>query len=81
MFTSITQRDGQGAEYVTIIAPTFEQVMRRFRDGNLAAQGFSIAGRVMPHHIVFDDGSGKDQVFNGAPMITATFVRSSETRA
>ena len=64
-------------EYVTIVAPTLGEVMQKFRDSGLAAQGFAIAGRVARHKFSFAGGDGHGDMFGGTPMTAATFIRAA----
>ncbi len=59
-------------DYITIVAPTLDEVMQQFRDSGLAAKGYAIAGRVARHRF---DVAGVDP-FGGAPMSAATFIRN-----
>ncbi|MEQ9635214.1 MAG: hypothetical protein RLW68_03915 [Devosia marina] len=70
--TPITeQRD----EYITIIAPTANEAMAQFKFRGLAAQGFSIAGRIGRHQFTLVGGEDAQELFSGAGMIAATFCR------
>ncbi len=70
--TPITeQRD----EYITIIAPTANEAMAQFKARGLAAQGYSIAGRIGRHQFTLVGGEDAQELFSGAGMIAATFCR------
>lgn len=71
MFPNNEQRD----EYITIIAPTANEAMAQFKARGLAAQGFSITGRIGRHQFTLVGGEGTQELFFGAGMIAATFSR------
>ncbi len=62
-------------EYVTIIAPTIGQVMQQFHERKLASQGYSISGRVGQHKFHYAGGEHESDMFGGARMVAATFIR------
>ncbi|MEM1399850.1 MAG: hypothetical protein AAGF58_08210 [Pseudomonadota bacterium] len=62
-------------EYITIIAPTLKAAMDRFRETGLAKQGYSIAGPVGRHQFAFAGETDSAEMFDGMPMIAATFFR------
>lgn len=62
-------------EFVTIVAPTIGAVMQQFRDSELGAKGYCIAGRVVRRAFKFADGAQNVDMFDGAEMVAATFAR------
>jgi hypothetical protein len=66
-----THRD----EYITIIAPSAREVMHRFKEQGLAALGYAINGRMDRHQFAFADADQTTELFEGEPMVAATFVR------
>lgn len=66
----------RGEEFVTIIAASMAEVMNAFRAQGLAAQEYSIVHRAGRHQFTLASGSEPStQLFDGEPMIAATFVR------
>ncbi len=63
-------------EYVTIVAPTISEVMEQFRSSDLAAQGFCITGRVGRHKFAYAGERQPSELFDGAKMVAATFMRT-----
>ena len=63
-------------EYITIIASTVNEVMKRFQESGLAAQGYSIAGPVGRHQFAYVGEAESEHLFDGARMIAATFFRA-----
>jgi len=61
-------------EYVTIIAPSADQVMAQFKMRGLSAQGYAIVGRIGEHRVALVDGAGSELLSAGG-MIAATFAR------
>jgi hypothetical protein len=72
--TQITAAPGEN-EYVTIVAPTLGEVMKKFRDSGLAAQGYAIAGRVGRHRFAMGGTDAGEELFGGSAMTAATFFR------
>jgi hypothetical protein len=62
-------------DYVTIIGPTMTEVMRQFRERHLGEIGYAITGRVERHRFSMADASGAHDLFEGVPMLAATFRR------
>lgn len=74
--TSNTEREpAHREEYITIIAPTAREVMRRFKEQGLAALGYAINGRIDRHQFAYAGGDRTTELFSGEPMVAATFVR------
>lgn len=69
--TDISRED----EFVTIVAPTIGAVMKQFRDSELGAKGYCIAGRVVRRAFKFADDAGNIDMFDGTEMVAATFAR------
>lgn len=63
-------------EYITIVAPTINEVMEQFRASDLAAQGFCITGRVGRHKFSYAGERQQAELFDGAKMVAATFMRT-----
>ena len=75
-----TQNHAQGAdqEFVTIIAPSFAEVMNAFRKQGLAEQDYAIVHRAGRHQFTLVSGFDQSQdLFDGEPMTAATFARRS----
>lgn len=70
-----TGPDPQSEEYVTIIGADMNAVMRQFRAQGLDREGFAITGRIDRHRFEMADASGVHDLFDGTPMLAATFMR------
>lgn len=70
---SIAQADTD--QYITIVAPSIGEVMKRFRDSGLAARGYAIAGPVARHTFAYAGEDSDEAPFGGSPMTAATFIR------
>lgn len=66
-------------EFITIVAPTIDEVMKEFHTSDLAAQGYCIAGRVGRHKFSYAESANKSELFEGARMFAATFTRTLTT--
>lgn len=64
-------------DYITIVAPTIDEVMQQFRVSELAAQGYCIAGRVGRHKFSYAGDADTSELFDGDRMVAATFIRTS----
>lgn len=62
-------------DFITIIAPTLAEVMDSFRAQGLAAKHYTIVHRVGRHSFRVAGGSRTTTLFDGSPMIAATFAR------
>jgi len=71
MSPALNQRE----EYLTIIAPTASEAMAQFSMRGLAAQGYSIAGKIGRHQFSLVGGEQSTELFSGSGMIAATFMR------
>ncbi|ODT75592.1 MAG: hypothetical protein ABS76_33815 [Pelagibacterium sp. SCN 64-44] len=71
MSPASVQRD----EYITIIAPSANEVMAQFKARGLDAAGYAIAGRIGRHQFTLVGGAEAQELFSGAGMIAATFSR------
>lgn len=60
------------SEFVTIIAPTMAEVMAAFEAQGLAARDYAIVHRAGRHSFTH---AGNGPLFEGHPMIAATFAR------
>lgn len=65
----------EGAEYLTIIAPTAGEAMAQFKARGLDAQGYVIAGKIGRHQFSLVSGTDSTELFSGSGMIAATFSR------
>lgn len=63
-------------DYITIVAPSIAEVMRRFSESGLAAKGYAITGPVARHTFAYAGDDASEQPFGGEPMTAATFVRT-----
>ena len=65
-------------EYITIIARTVADAMRQFKAKGLDKLGFAIVGPVDKHQFsLAEGGENVTEMFDGNPMIAATFRRSA----
>lgn len=71
-----TDNPGPTEDIVTIVAPTLDEAMARFRARGLAAEGYAITGQARRHRFELAGETGGD-MFEGTPMIAATFRRAS----
>jgi hypothetical protein len=62
-------------EFVTLIAPSSQEIMDQFRAQGLGARGFMIAFRMAHHRLSLVHGSDVSSLFGGEEMIVATFSR------
>jgi len=77
MTHTIDNRQNTQDEYITIIARTVADAMRQFKAKGLDKLGFSIVGPVDKHQFSLADGNDiATDMFEGNPMIAATFRRS-----
>jgi hypothetical protein len=67
--------DPHPEEYITIIGPDMNAVMRQFREQGLDREGYAITGRIDRHRFEMADASGIHDLFGGTPMLAATFMR------
>ena len=67
--------DPHPEEYVTIIGANMDAVMRQFRAQGLDRDGYAITGRIDRHRFEMADATGVHDLFDGAPMLAATFMR------
>jgi len=81
MTHTIDNRQNTQDEYITIIARTVADAMRQFKAKGLDQLGFAIVGPVDKHQFSLADGTDTARdMFEGAPMIAATFKRSTATQ-
>ncbi len=59
-------------DFITIIAPTMAEVMESFKAQGLAARHYAIVHRAGKHSFTL---AGGQPLFDGAPMVAATFAR------
>lgn len=74
---TFTSTPAQEDSYITIVAPTLGEVMQRFRDSGLAAEGYSIAGQAARHKFAYAGDAVNVDLFGGVRMIAATFIRAT----
>lgn len=74
--TALNQSLAETEEFVTIIAPTLVGVMQQFKARGLAAAGYAITGQAGRHHFEVSDPAGNRDLFDGTPMMAATFRRT-----
>ena len=63
-------------EFVTIIGRDAEEISKTFRTEGLAEQQFTIVHRIGRHRFAFANGGPVGGLFDGRPMLAATFARS-----
>jgi hypothetical protein len=74
----LSHSDNTDVEYLTILAATSAEAMEQFSKRGLAAEGYSIAGRVGRHRVaVVTDGRSTEML--GDAMVAATFRRATRT--
>ena len=69
------QRDD---EYITIIAPSVREAMRQFKERGLDVLGYAIVGKVVRQQFSLVGGEGTSDMFEGAPMVSATWRRKDQ---
>ena len=62
-------------EFITIIGASMAEIHAEFRAQGLADREFSIVHRIGRHRFTRVNGGGAEQMFEGRPMIAATFAR------
>jgi hypothetical protein len=62
-------------DYVTIIGGSMAEVMSQFKAQGLAEKRYAIVHRVGQHRFTYANGPEATQMFDGAPMVAATFKR------
>jgi hypothetical protein len=67
--------DPHPEDYITIIGQDMKAVMRQFHDQGLDRQGYAITGRIDRHRFEMADADGVRDLFEGTPMLAATFMR------
>jgi hypothetical protein len=67
----------QDDDFITIIAPTLAEVMEAFRAQGLAERQYAIVHRAVRHSFTLaGQSTTTTALFDGAPMVAATFARS-----
>jgi hypothetical protein len=65
-------------EGITFFGHSPSEILDAFYSSGLAARGFSIAGRIVPHSAcLIGQGSENEELFNGAKLYAGTFMRQS----
>ncbi|MDF2998487.1 MAG: hypothetical protein K0R27_4124 [Xanthobacteraceae bacterium] len=62
-------------EFVTIIGRDAEEISKTFRAEGLADQQFTIVHRIGRHRFAFADGGPNGGMFDGRPVLAATYAR------
>ncbi|MBS7539101.1 hypothetical protein [Ancylobacter lacus] len=62
-------------EFVTIIGSTPEEISRAFQAQGLAEQHYAVVHRMGRHRFTMADGAGNESLFEGRPLVAATYVR------
>ncbi len=72
------QRDDHGTveDYVTIIGRSGSDVMHQFTARGLDRLGYAIVGRIVPQTFALTAAEGSIELFEGSPMLAATFRRA-----
>ncbi|WP_127143807.1 hypothetical protein [Pelagibacterium montanilacus] len=65
-------RHPEDDDFITIIAPTLAEVMEGFKAQGLSARDYCIVHRAGRHSFTL---AGGEPLFEGTPMIAATFAR------
>lgn len=65
-------------DFITIIAPTMADVMASYHAQGLAGRDYAIVHRAGRHSFTLAGaGEGATALFDGAPMVAATFARAA----
>lgn len=75
MTTQINSQSGP-EEFLTIIAPTLSDVMQQYKSRGLSAAGYAITGQAGRHQFSMAGPAGSTELFDGTPMVAATFRRT-----
>ena len=66
-------------EFVTIIGRDADEIGQTFRAEGLAVQQYAVVHRMGRHRFAFADGAEPGALFDGRPLVAATFARRSST--
>ena len=66
-------------EFVTIIGTDADEISRTFCAQGLADQQFAIVHRMGKHRFAFANGEKAGALFDGRPLVAATFARRART--
>ena len=66
-------------EFVTIIGTDADEISRTFCAQGMADQQFAIVHRMGKHRFAFADGEHAGVLFDGRPLVAATFARRART--
>ncbi|MBV1867662.1 MAG: hypothetical protein KUG69_07120 [Marinosulfonomonas sp.] len=67
-------------EGITLFGSKPSEILESFYASGLAARGFAIAGRIVPHTAQVVTGTGEnDSLFGGQKLYAATFMRNAQT--
>jgi hypothetical protein len=64
-------------EFVTIVGRDAEEISKTFRSEGLADQQFTIVHRIGRHRFAFANGGLSGGMFDGRPLVAATYARST----
>ncbi len=67
-----------GEDFITIIAPSMAEVMDSFRAQGLAAKHYTIIHRAGRHSFTMAGEGAAHVLFEGLPMVAATFMRPAQ---
>lgn len=74
--TEISSYKADEEEGVTLFGRKPKEVLEAFHASGLAAQGFSILGRIVPQRAVLIGQEGQNtSLFEGEPLYAGTFIR------
>ena len=62
-------------ERITIIAESFEAAALEFHRRNLSAEGYRMAGPISMSRFEILKGPAREDLFEGKPMFSVTFVK------
>jgi hypothetical protein len=69
------QQSSDHDEFITIIGANMAEINAEFRAQGLSDRDFSIVHRIGRHRFTHVNGGGTQAMFEGQPMIAATFAR------
>ncbi len=69
--------DSQSDEFVTLIGADMDEIYAAFQAQGLAERQYSIVYRVARHRFTSVSGGTQQTMFDGHPMVAATFRRAA----
>ena len=69
------QQSSDRDEFITIIGANMAEINAEFRAQGLADREFSIVHKIGRHRFTHVNGDSTKEMFEGEPMIAATFAR------